>query len=141
MNSALAATFILGGAILITWAVMMWIKRYRQNKEHSAWVTLLMALGGAALGIGIGAVAGIDVAQQKIGYCPLWIPFVAVVGFGFFLEVRGWGDHHARTPVLGLLTAMVLFIAIGNSVVKVTTHEINRVATTSVVQRAPQGKG
>jgi hypothetical protein len=142
MTKALAATLIMAGVVLLAWAGMMWWKKHREEKAHSRWVTFLMCVAGVCMGIGIGYLAGIDIVKMRVGYCPLWIPAVLIVGFGFILEAKGWKDHHVRTPLLGFGTAMVLFLAVGNSVVTGVGHEIHTVQTTSnVLPAGPKGKG
>jgi len=140
MNNALAATFIVIGVIFTAWSVSMWVKKYRAEKAHSRWVTFLMCAAGVCLGIGAGYVAGINVITDKIGYVPLFVPVVAILGFLFILECKGWRDHHARTPVLGFATALVLFLAVGNSVVTFSGHEIRNVQVADTVVPA-KGKG
>lgn len=127
MSAALAATFITFGLVAFSWAAMIWKKR----REHKKWVPFLMVVAGLLLGIGAGYLADINVIQDKIGYVPVWVPFILIVGFGFLLELRGWTDHPTRTPVLGFITAFTLMLAAGQAVVSAATHEAHNVQVTS----------
>lgn len=128
MSRAMAATCIAVGLIALAWAVMVWKKHPSGN---SRWIPFLMVVSGLCLGVGAGSLAGINIVQYRIGFLPLWVVIVAVIGFGFFLEMKGWGDHRTRTPVLGFVTALVLMLAVGNSAVVFSNHEIHQVRTTS----------
>lgn len=141
MTNAMAVTCVVIGIILAVWAVMLWLKKHRENKNHSRWVTFLLAVAGIFLGTGAGDLSGVDFARADAGYVPVWLIVVAVVGFLFVLEAWGWRDHHVRTPILGFLTAVVLFAAIGSYVVTGSVHEIHRVQTTDQVTPASGGKG
>jgi hypothetical protein len=135
----MATSCVVVGLVAFAWAAMMWKKRRDQTIK---WVPFLMVISGLCLGIGIGYLAGISIVQAKIGYFPVWVPFVLIVGFGFFLEIKGWNDHPTRTPVLGFVTALVLMLAVGHVVVSWSGHEINTVRTTSnVVTTGTEGKG
>jgi MFS family permease len=127
MSGALAATFLTFGVVAFAWAAMIWKKR----KEHKKWVPFLMVIAGLMLGIGAGYLANVNVIQDKIGYVPVWVPFILIVGFGFLLEIRGWKGHPTRTPVLGFVTAFTLMLAAGQAVVSATTHEVHNVQVTS----------
>lgn len=127
MSQAMAATCIVAGLMAGSWAVTMWKKRRGAGQK---WVVLLMALAGTGLGTGIGYLANVHVISTSIGYVPLWLIIVIVVGFGFFLEIKGWNDHPTRTPILGFAVAAVLCMAIGQGVVGWSTHEVHQVQVT-----------
>ena len=139
MNQTLAATFIVFGVVAFAWAATIWKKKKESNLR---WVPFLAVLAGLLLGIGIGYLAGFNVIQDKIGYVPVWIPFILIVGFGFILEFRGWNDHPTRTPVLGFITAFVMMLAIGQAVVSAAGHEVEHVQmTSSITPASPHGNG
>jgi hypothetical protein len=135
MNQALAATLIMFGLVAFSWAAMIWKKRKDRNIK---WVPFLMVLAGLLLGMGTGYLAGVSITHSKIGYVPVWVPFILIVGFGFFLEIKGWNDHPTRTPVLGFVTAFTLMLAVGQPVVTHVTHAVRTVQVTSITG---QGRG
>jgi hypothetical protein len=130
MSEALAVTFIVIGLMAGSWAATMWKKRRGAAQK---WVILLMVLAGIGIGTGAGALTNLNVISTSVGFIPLWVIVVVVVGFGFFLEVKGWNDHPTRTPILGAVVAVVLCAAIGQSVVGWTGNEVHQVQVTSVV--------
>lgn len=139
MNSALAASFLAGGIIPFAWAIFSWWKskqgRRNGGKEiHLRWVAFLLILGCVGMGVGIGGLSGFTFFDDTIGYVPLWIPFVLIMAFLFVLEMKGYEDHPTRTPVLGGITAFVLFLAIGHGLVNWSTQQISHIQTTGVVK-------
>ena len=137
MNQTFAATAIATGLIALAWAISIWKKH--PNGE-SRWIPFLAVIAGVGIGVGAGFFAGINLIQYKVGVIPLWVIFVAVVGFLFFLEMKGWENHRTRTPILGFLTALVLMLAVGQAVVKVSTQEIQHARTTSQIVPASTPK-
>jgi hypothetical protein len=145
MNDAAAATLSVTGLILFSWSAMTWWKQRQKAKlenapqAHLKWVTLMMFVGGGCLGAGIGT--GSDFSSYKIGYFPVWLIVVAPCAFLFCLEMKGWLDHHVRTPVLGAIAAFGLCLAIGNGLVNYSLHAMHSVQTASKVQHQTGKKG
>jgi hypothetical protein len=141
MNKALAASFLIGGIVPFAWAVITWWKSRQGRKNggkeiHHKWVAVMLILGCAGIGIGSGGLAGFTFFETKFGFIALWIPFVLIVAFLFVLEMKGYEDHPTRTPILGGVTAFVLFVAIGNGLVNWGANQIQHVQTTGIVQQA-----
>jgi hypothetical protein len=141
MNSALGASFLVAGLVPFAWAVMTWWKskkgRANGGKEiHHKWVATLLILGCVGVGTGIGALSGFTFFQTKFGYIALWIPFVLIMAGAFALEMKGYEDHPTRTPILGGITAFVLFLAIGQGLVGWSSQQITHVQTTGIVKQA-----
>jgi hypothetical protein len=133
VSQALAVTFVVAGVIAASWAVLMWKKR--RGAAHN-WVVLLMVLAGLGIGTGMAGLVSVNLLNTDIGFIPLWLIVVLVLGFGFFLEIRGWGPHHTRTPLLGASLAVILAMAVGQGVAVAATHGIRNVQVTSHVTRA-----
>jgi hypothetical protein len=139
MSQVMAATVVVVGAVALTWAIILWRKHPDGN---SRWIPFTAVVAGLCLGAGVGSLAGLDIVEDKVGYVPVWLIIVAVTGFGFFLEMKGWNDHKTRTPVLGFATALVLMLAIGHTVIAFGGQEMHTVQTTSnVVPDKPPAKG
>ena len=136
MSAALAVSFIVAGGIAAAWAASMWKKRRGAGKN---WVVFLMVLAGLGIGTGAGSLADLNILTSRVGLIPLWVIFVAVFGFLFVLEVSGWRDHPTRTPLLGAITALVFFAAMGHLLLGVATHELHQVTTTSTVRHGHSG--
>ncbi|MGH3188197.1 MAG: hypothetical protein ACRDOL_13185 [Streptosporangiaceae bacterium] len=138
MSAAMAATMVAIGAVAAAWAAMIWKKH---PSGDTRWIPFLAVVSGLCLGVGIGYLAGVNIIEAKVGYVPVWLILVAITGFAFFLEMKGWSDHKTRTPILGFLTALVLMLAVGHAVVTFSGNEIQNVRTTSnvVPDGAPKG--
>jgi hypothetical protein len=119
MDKVTAIGSLVIGLLLIACAGIIWYHMFRDHKAHSKWVTLLAAAGAIGVGIGVGALSRkiAALAAYSVGPIPVWIPVVVILGLIFVLQFMGNKDHHVRTPVIGILTALVLFVAIGHSVV------------------------
>jgi hypothetical protein len=138
MNETMAATCIVVGLIALIYGALIWKKHPDGN---SRWIPFYGVTGGLILGAGVGYLADIPLVEDKVGDIPVWLIIVAVTGFAFFLELKGWGDHRTRTPVLGLITALLLMVAVGHQIVGFTGHEIQNVRTTANVVPASAPKG
>jgi hypothetical protein len=135
MDKALAVTILVAGVIAGSWAVQMWVKKRGHARN---WVIFLMVLFGLGVGTGVGSLVSVNIIDYKVGFIPLWVIPVAIAGFGFFLEIKKWRDHHTRTPLLGAGVALILSMAIGQAVAVAATHGIQRV---HVISNYTQGKG
>jgi len=138
VTQAAAATCIAVGIITSAWMVLLWKKH---PNGDSKWIPFFAVVSGLGLGIGCGALAGINIIQWRIGSIPVWVIFVAIVGFAFFLEMKGWERHRTRTPVLGFVTALILMLAVGQTVVGASLHELDQVRTTSQIVPAGTQNG
>jgi hypothetical protein len=141
MSKVTAIGFLVIGVLLIACAGIVWYHIFRDNKKHSKWVTLLAALGAIGVGLGVGALSSkiAELATYSVGPVPLWVPVVVILGLIFVLQFLGNKDHHVRTPVLGIFTAMVLFMAIGHSVVGGVSGVTGNVRTHTTSNVAPRG--
>lgn len=105
MQHEIAYTALAAGILLAFAAILMWVKKRGAMKGV---VVLLMVLAGLGLAIGFGALENISIVHTKLGFLPLWVWIAIGLFIWFGLEVLGWGHHHTRTPLLGLLVAGVL---------------------------------
>lgn len=140
MNSAMAWSLIIVGVIPFAWAIAAWHKsrtRHQEDKKiHHKWVAAMLIVGCLLLGAGTGAIIGVNPIEDKIGYIPLWVPIVFILAGLFALEFKGYKDDDTRTPVLGGITAFVLFLAVGSGLVSGVSNTITHAQVTGVVQQA-----
>ncbi len=136
MSKTAAIGFLVIGLLFIVAAIIIWWHMFRDDKRHSKWVTFCAAVGAVGVGLGVGALSQkiATLASYGLGPIPLWIPVVGILGLIFVLQFMGNKDHHIRTPALGILTAFVLFTAVGHSVVDTVvgaTHDVKPTTQTA----------
>jgi hypothetical protein len=136
VNEALAVTFLVVGIIAGSWAVLMWMKKRGHARN---WVILLMVLFGMGVGVGLGALFNVNILYYKVGLIPAWVIPAAIAGFAFILEIKGWRDHHTRTPILGAIVALIVAAAVGQTLAAAATHGIDKVQVTSNITHHPKG--
>jgi len=123
MDRAAAIGALVIGILAIVCAIVIWWHKHRDDQRHSRWVTFLAVVGAVGVGLGVGALSKKVAAwaDYGLGPIPAWIPVVVILGLIFVLQFQGHKDHHIRTPVFGIATALVLFLSIGHSVVGAAT--------------------
>jgi hypothetical protein len=144
--AAWAVSFIVVGLIITALVVITWWKGSGNPaseeeidlRAHLKKIAFGLCMGGVFLGLGIGYLADIPFLQFKLGFIAVWIPVAMLLGYVFGLEWRGFKNHHVRTPIIGALTAALIFIAAGHAVLNGINHEVQHVQTTAKIDR---GKG
>jgi len=141
MDKATAIGCLVIGILAIICAGILWFHLFRDNQTHSKWVTLLAAIGAVGAGLGVGGLSQTvaKLASYSIGPIPIWIPVVVILGLIFLLQFMGNKDHHIRTPVIGIATALVLFMAVGHSLVNGASGVAHQVKPQTQSATVPKG--
>jgi hypothetical protein len=145
--SAWAVSAIVIGVIITGLVIITWVKGSDEPaagddqidlRRHLKKIAFGLSVGGVFLGLGIGYMADISFLQYKLGFIPVWVVPAAFLGWLFVVEWKGFGNHPVRTPIIGAVTAALIFIAAGHAVLDGVSHEVQHAQVTA---RTTGGQG
>jgi len=132
---------IVTALVLITWwkgATEPTTDEEIDLKKHMKRIAFGLVFGAILLGLGIGDLVDIPQLTYRIGIVPVWVLPAALLGYVFALEWKGFKNHPIRTPIIGAVTALLIFFAAGHAVV---TGVANQAKTVQTTDHLTKGKG